>query len=78
MNEDRISKSAYNKVIKKAQVEKEKKDEEYLSDLYTEYLQAMTETDQEGKPGYTKRGSSSYADLSNVTKASLMRDTFRI
>ena len=78
LKKDRITKSAYNKAVKKAQKEKMRKNEEYLSNLYTEYLQANAETDQEGKPGYTNRGSSSYADISDTAKASLMRDAFRI
>ena len=45
LQKDRITKSAYNKAVKKAQKEKERKDEEYLSNLYTEYLQANAETD---------------------------------
>lgn len=74
VKEDRVSQKAYDQWISKAQGEKEKADEAYLRNLYTEYLEATAD-----ESTHVKRGSDDYTtEISDQTKARLMRDAFRV
>ena len=70
MKEDRVTQEAYNKWTKKIHDEKAQTDEEYLNNLYTEYLQATANATQDetsaAKDGrFNQRGSDDYSEISD-------------